>query len=240
MAKEITLDSLSPEQIEALTKQLEEKKKAEADKVQQERATYKAMVDSTVNGLYPIIEEASKKLAEVKQHVFSEFKTLIQMKAELYNRKEDQFSHTFSSADGSITITIGRNISDGWDDTVNTGIAKVNDFIQGMAKDENSKNLVNTVLRLLSKDSKGNLKASRVLQLKKMAEDVGDASFIDAIKIIQDAYRPKPTQEYIKCTYTNAEGAKVILPLNISEAPIEATEEEDTEEKEEPAPAAHA
>lgn len=235
MEKEITLDNLSTDQLEALAKQYEERKQAEAKKVQEERATYKSMVDATVNGLYPIIEEASKKLAEVKQHVFGEFRTLVQMKAELYNRKEDQFSHTFSSADGNITITIGRNISDGWDDTVNTGIAKVNDFIQGMAKDENSKNLVNTVLRLLSKDKSGNLKASRVLQLKKMAEDVGDANFIDAIKIIQDAYRPKPSQEYIKCTYTNEAGAKVILPLSISEATLETIEEDKLVEEDEPA-----
>lgn len=239
MSKELTLDSLSPEQLEILSKQLEERKKAEADKVQQERATYKQMVDSTVNGLYPIIEEASKKLADVKQHVFEEFKTLIQMKAELYNRKEDQYSHTFSTTDGNITITIGRNVSDGWDDTVNTGIAKVNDFIQSMAKDENSKNLVNTVLRLLSKDKSGNLKASRVLQLKKMAEDVGDKNFIDAIKIIQDAYRPKPSQEYIKCTYTNEAGAKVILPLSISEA-YSYVEQDKQQDEEQQAPQAHA
>lgn len=237
MEQKISLDSLTPEQLELLQKQYEEKKKAEAEKVQQERATYKQMVDSTVNGLFPIIQEASQKLAEVKQHVFGEFKTLIQMKAELYNRKEEQFSHTFTSADGNITITIGRNVSDGWDDTVNTGIAKVNDFIQGMIKDENSKNLVNTVLRLLSKDKSGNLKASRVLQLKKMAEDVGDASFIDAIKIIQDAYRPKPSQEYIKCTYTNEAGVKIIVPLSISEATMEVEAQEEKEQEHEATPA---
>ncbi|MDE6237442.1 MAG: hypothetical protein K2M45_06195 [Muribaculaceae bacterium] len=45
-----------------------------------------------------------------------------------------------------------------------------------------TKALVNAVLRLLSRDGQGNIKASRVLQLRKKAEDSGDERFLDEIR----------------------------------------------------------
>jgi hypothetical protein len=231
----INLDKLTPEQKTQLMNELKEQEKKDKDRIKNERATYKTMVDNEIRILYPLLQECTKALSAAKEYVFDSLSSLIKMKAELYDREEDQYSHSFSTSDGLITIEIGRNINDGWDDTVNTGIAKVKDFLETLAKDENSKNLVNTILRLLSKDAKGNLKSSRVLQLKKLSEDIGDEVFIDAIKIIQDAYRPTPSKEFVRCIYKDAKGAKIILPLSITEAPF--PEEEKTED-EQPLPAA--
>lgn len=221
----VSLDKLTPEQKAELLKELETQQKEQSQRIREERSNYKLLVDDVVTMLFPELQEASEKLSMVKTKVFSDLNTLVKMKAELYDREEDQFSHSFTTSDGLLSITIGRNVSDGWDDTVNTGIAKVNDFVQGMAKDDNSQKLVNTVLRLLSKDNKGNLKASRVLVLKKLSEDTGDKNFIDAIQIIQDAYRPVPSQEFVRCVYKDAKtGGKKILPLSISEAALSAEE----------------
>lgn len=214
----IDISQLTPEQLEALKKQFNQEEKEKNDRIKKERATYKKMVDQSVGACFPMLQTLSEQLSEAKDFVFDTLGALIEMKSELYGRESDQFSHTFSSEDGLVSITIGRNINDGWDDTVEVGIGKVNDFLKTMAKDKNSENLVNTVLRLLSKDSKGNLKASRVLQLKKLSEDVGDPTLIDAIKIIQDAYKPTPSQEYIRCICKDDKGNKIILPLSISEA----------------------
>ena len=43
----------------------------------------------------------------------------------------------------------------------------VKEYIKTMAKDENSANLVDTVMSLLAKDRKGALKANKVLELEK-------------------------------------------------------------------------
>ena len=222
--KPITLDTLTPELKLQLKKEFEAEQKVEQQKLAAERSNYKKLVTESVNELFPVLRDASKKLSEAKKLVTDSLQTLVKMKAELYDKEENQTSHSFTSEDGSITITIGYNVNDGWDDTVNTGIAKVNDYLQSLATDRKGRNLVEGVMKLLAKDGKGNLKASRVLQLKQMADKSEDANFIDAIKIIQDAYRPVRTKDFVRCEYKLETGEKVLLPLNITDAVIEAKE----------------
>ena len=66
---------------------------------------------------------------------------------------------------------------DNYKDIVNDGIALIKEYINGLAKDEEPKALVDMVLQLLSKDPKGNLKASRVLLLRNLADKVNDERF---------------------------------------------------------------
>lgn len=227
-SQNVTLESLTPEQKKALFSELrkEEQQKSEAKRA--ERDTYKQLVNSAVDSLYPALKAASIHLSEVKTKVFDDFQSLIKMKQELYERDELQNSHTFTSTDGKISINVGYNITDGWDDTVNVGIEKVKEYIESLATDERSKDLVGLVLKLLVKDTKGNLKASRVLLLKQLADKSGDVSFIDAIGIIQDAYKPVRSKEYIRCTYKDDSGEMKNLALSVTEADFiekEATKE---------------
>jgi hypothetical protein len=117
-----------------------------------------------INDLYPELEAASLMLAEKKRKVYDEFKTVLELKSEIYG-VTDQSTHTFTNSDGSIRIVIGNYTTDDYRDTVNDGIKKVKNVVLSLAKDVESKALVNTILKLLSKDQKGNLKASKVLQL---------------------------------------------------------------------------
>ena len=221
----INLDDLTPQQLADLQKQAEQKIKEKRDQVASERQQYKQLVDAAVETLFPVLLTASDKLSEAKGFVFEELATLIKMKAELYERDSTQNTHTFSNEDGTISITIGYNLVDAWDDTVGTGVTKVHDYIQTLARDANSKVLVNTVMDLLSKDNKQNLKASRVLRLKKMADQSGNKEFIDAMQIIQDAYKPVRTKEFIRVEFKGERGEKLILPLSITDAPFPTKEE---------------
>ena len=65
-------------------------------------------------------------------------------------------------------------VTDGYRDTVEDGIAIVKEYIESLAKDEKTKALVSMVLRLLARDAKGTLKASRIVQLRKVAMETGD------------------------------------------------------------------
>lgn len=47
------------------------------------------------------------------------------------------------------------------------------------------------VLRLLARDAKGTLKASRIVQLRKVAMETGDDRFIEGVRIIEEAYQRK-------------------------------------------------
>ncbi|MRJ09468.1 hypothetical protein EDL99_11485, partial [Ornithobacterium rhinotracheale] len=72
------------------------------------------------------------------------------------------------------------------------------------------------VNQLLKKDAKGNLKASRVLELTKLAEDFNNDNFTDAVNIIRQAYKPQRSAFFVDASYTDAQGKKVNIPLSIS------------------------
>lgn len=206
-------------------KAFQEAKKAEEAKeaAKQMRASYREMVDDAVESLMPGLQTMSECLTNHKKKVFEEFSTILDLKAELFKMDNgtelDNQSHTFTNSRGTMRIVLGHYVTDGYLDTADAGIAKVQEYIQSLASDEKSKALVKMVMRLLAKDAKGTLKASRIIQLRKMAEESGDAGFIEGVKIIEEAYQPQTSRTYLKAYIKNKEtGAWDQIPLGMTEA----------------------
>lgn len=216
----IDLSQLSAEEKKALVEQVEQERLQAKKKKKEERETLKNITDETILNVFGSLKKMSESLGLLKKEVYDNFADIIEMKKDVYGDKTaEQHSHTFTTTDGRLRIILGYNTIDDYDDTVDMGIAKVREYIQRLARDEDSKRLVNAVFRLLSKDNKGNLKASRVIQLSKMADESEDEEFIDAVKIIKDAYRPQRTRQYVIAKYRNdATNAWVNVPLGMTEA----------------------
>lgn len=212
----IDINNLTPEQKEQLKAQLENEEKAEKARVQNEREAYKQLVDGTVKKSVQKLQTLSAEMERIKQEVFAEFGTLISAKNELFKTKADRQSDTFTTRDGTMSITLGNRVNEGWDDTVEAGIAKVKAYLTTLAKDDNSAALVQTVMSLLAKDRKGALKANKVLELEKLAMTSQDPDFIDGINIIKQAYRPVPTCQFIQVELKDEEGKSRKLPLSLS------------------------
>lgn len=210
------ISNLSKEDKTQLKMQLEAEEKAERKRIDQERQNYKDLVDATVNTSVKKLQELSAQMERLKNEIFSEFDSVIRMKEELFKVKIDRQTDTFTTSDSRKTITIGNRINEGWDDTVEVGISMVKRYMSTMAKDENSAALVDTVMSLLAKNRKGALKANKVLELEKLANKTGDKDFIEAIKIIRDAYHPVPTCQFIEVELKDEEGNPVRLPLSMS------------------------
>lgn len=196
----------------------EQARKEREAKKQAERESYKSLVDGLISKVFPDIVRISDDLSKQKQGIYDEFQTALTLKEEVFEIKDGQRSHTFTSKDGTKRITLGHYETDGYDDTVNDGIAKVQEYIQSLAKDAESKLLVSAILKLLSRDQKGNLKASRVMQLRKMAEDSRNEDFMDGVKIIEAAYRPVISKQYVKAEQKNDKNEWVSIPLGMTEA----------------------
>lgn len=215
--------------------QAAEAKREEAEHRKQQRETYAKMVDDELRTAIPELLNLSSGIKTVKDTVFGNFKAIIDMKAELFGTKDGgQYSHTFTNSDGTLRLTLGVNTVDGYRDTVEDGIAMVRGYIESLATDDKSKALVSAVLRLLSRDGQGNLKASRVLQLRKMAEESQDDQFLEGVKIIEESYQPNRTRRYIRAQRKNpATGAWVNIPLGITDVDLlpenEAAPEPDAE-----------
>lgn len=196
----------------------EKQKKEAAAKRKQQRENYAAMVDDELRTTLPVLQELSEQIKTVKNTVFGNFDAILKMKSEVLGlTKDDQRSHTFTASDSKLRLTLGVNTIDGYRDTVEDGIAMVKAYIESLAKDETSKALVNAVLRLLSRDQSGNIKASRVLQLRKIAEETGNERFIEGVQIIEESYQPTETKKYIRAEYKNEKGAWVNIPLGMTD-----------------------
>lgn len=194
------------------------KKEAEA-KAKADRERYKEMVDEEIDAAIPGLMKLSDCIKTAKQRVMDNFKTILQMKSEVLGlTKDEQRSHTFTNTEGNKRIILGVYTTDGYRDTVDDGIRIVKEYIESLVKDDKSRALVDMVLKLLSRDSKGTLKASRVIQLRKIADDTGDEQFRRGVQIIEEAYLPSVSKQYVKAEVKDESGAWRSIPLGMTEA----------------------
>lgn len=176
----------------------EEDRQAAQKRAKQDRELYKQMVDDEVNNSLPILQELSADIKTVKQTVLDNFKSVLAMKAELFKTRTEQRTHTFTNSEGDKRIILGQYTTDGYRDTVEDGIAIVKEYISSLAADEKTQALVNMVFRLLSRDQKGTLKASRIVQLRKIADEIGNDRFLEGVRIIEESYQPEISKQFIR------------------------------------------
>lgn len=216
--KKTTVEMTAEEQAQFAAFKEEQEKKARAQRRKENREMYAQIVDEQVSIAIPELLSLSEQIKTVKNTVFGNFKSVLDIKSDVMSMaKAGQHSHTFTTSDGMMRLTLGSNTVDAYRDTVEDGIEMVRQYIESMAKDDNSRALVNAVLRLLARDQKGTLKASRVLQLRKMADETGDETFIEGVKIIEEAYQPTETKQYIRAEYKDDKGWHII-PLSVTDA----------------------
>ena len=203
-----------------------EQQKAEQAKAQakQMREDYREKVDAAIESMMPKLKVVSKDLENYKRTVFEEFSTILEMKAEMFKMEKgselDNQSHTFTNSKGNMRIVLGHYVTDNYLDTVDEGIAKVQEYIGSLASDPKSQALVDMVIKLLSKDTKTNtLKAAKIIQLRRMADKSGSAEFIEGVKIIEEAYQPIKSRTFLKAYVKNEQtGAWDQIPLGMTEA----------------------
>ena len=203
-------------QFEAFRKK--EERRAAEEKARADREMYKQMVDDEIENSIPVLLTISENIKQSKQQVLDNFKTILELKASLFKTvRDDQKSHTFTNSEGTRRITLGVYVTDGYRDTVEDGIAIVKEYIESLAKDEKTKALVSMVLRLLSRDAKGTLKASRIVQLRKVAEQTGDDRFLEGVRIIEESYQPEVSKQFIRAEQKDANGMWRTIPLGMTE-----------------------
>lgn len=200
----------------------EREKKRREEERKQLRKEYATLVDEEIAATIPQLREASEMLKTVKETVFGNFRAILEMKAELLKGKgnsiDEQFTHTFTNSDSTLRVILGVNSIDGYRDTVEDGIAMVKNYLGSLAKDDNSRALVDAVLRLLSRDGQGNIKAARVLQLRRMAEDSGNEEFLEGVRIIEESYQPTATKRFVRAQYKDDKSAWQSIPLGMTGA----------------------
>lgn len=210
------LSNLTAAERAQLKAQLEAEERAEIQKRQESIDAYKQSVDEFCKDVFSRMQKVSELMRAEKERTFFAANILIEMKEQLYKTKQDRHSNQFTTSDGKYTVALGYRTNDGWDDTVDVGIAKVKEYLRSLAATEDGAKAVDIILKLLAKDKKGNLKASAMIQLEQEATKIGDATFIEGVQIIRDAYRPVDTCQFISVSYKDDNGVKHTLPLSLS------------------------
>lgn len=210
---------VSPEEYQELQALRAERAKREAaERKAADLEAYREMTDVVVAEAVGWLVDTSKSMRDRKERVFGMFDQLIDMKRDVIGLKEGgQRSHTFTNTDSTMRVTLGYNVVDGYLDTVNEGIELVHQYLGSLASDEKSKTLVSMVLQLLSTDRQGNLKASRIVQLRRYAEDSGSDEFMEGVRIIENSYNPTMTKRFISCQVKDKNNAWRYIPLGMTE-----------------------
>lgn len=218
--EKIDIKDLTEKQIKELTEQLKQKAAQEAARRRQDKETYEELKNLAIKESFQLLSSLSKTIMSVRERVFDNFHDVLQLKKIAYELTDEQMekqeSHTFTSSDGQLSIIIGSNTVDRWDETVDVGIVKVNEWLQSMAKDEASGKLVSFITDMLKPNKDGVLKANRILDLSKKAAEFGDIKLIEAVDLIREAYRPAKTSQYIKVKMKGENNEDVWLPLSMS------------------------
>ena len=136
--KQTTVVMTAEEKAEFEAFQREKAKKAAEEKAKNDREMYKQMVDEEIANSIPVLLGISEQIKASKQTVMDNFKTILEMKADLFKTKvkDDQRSHTFTNSEGDKRITLGVYVTDGYRDTVEDGIAALCSFAKWPWKPE--------------------------------------------------------------------------------------------------------
>lgn len=199
-----------------LMAQLEAEERAEKQKRENDIAAYRNSVDEFCRGKFARLQALSDEMRRLKEEIFNDAETLITLKEELFKTKCDRRSDTFTTSDGRITISLGNRTNDGWDNTVEVGIAKVKEYLQSLAKDEDGAKMFEVVMKLLAKDRKGNLRAGAMIQLEQHARRFGDPLFIEGVEIIRQSYRPVDSCQFVSASWKDDHGIRHTLPLSLA------------------------
>lgn len=223
---------MTAEEAEAF-KQFQEKQAKEkaAKKRKEDREAYAQLVDSEIESAIPELRSLSEQMLAVKSKVYENFAEVINIKANVLKlTKDTQRTHTFTHSNGKMRLKLGYNCIDDYRDTVNDGIAIVKQYIESLATDTKSKELVATILQLLSRDGTGNLKASRVLQLRKLADKSDNDQFKEGVQIIEEAYQPSLTKQFIRAEWKDEHNKWHIIPLSVTDVEQTETKQEANED----------
>lgn len=199
MAVEMTAEEM------ALWESVRAKKAAEDAKArrEQEIATYKSLVDEAVRETVPEAQCIQETMVRQKQRIIERFAAVIAMKNQLFAGKktlrDGRFTDTFTNSDGTARVTVGYRTIDNYDDTYTLGVDMVEQYISSLATDADSQRLADMVRMLLrERGAQGQLKAQNVLRLDKIAQESGNDTFIEGMRVIRDAYKPIQSKQFVK------------------------------------------
>lgn len=198
----IDIAQLTPEQKKALKAELIAANKVERQKRAEDIITFKKLAeDYVINNIDPLVHhhEITECLIE---KLWKDYETIRSLKTEIYGTKTaQQDSHTTTLEDGTASITVGWNVTIGFDGTEQEGVKMIMEVIKELSDDEDDdkkKKLAKIAETFLKPNSKTKmLNPSKIIELSKLKSDFNDERFDRGLDIIFDAQQRRQNSMYV-------------------------------------------
>ena len=189
MSELIKLSDLTPEAKKQLLKEAAQEEKDRKVAQKENTETYKQLSAEFVNNNIDIFVHRQNAIEQDIIKLFQDYQSIIDIKAMVYGDKVlEQDTHTSTLQDGSASLTIGYNVSIGFNGTEKIGIEGINKYIATLAADdENTTKLTKMVNILLKPNKQGVLNPSNIIQLNSLRSDLNSEEFNENLDIIVDA-----------------------------------------------------
>ncbi len=192
---------LTPEEKAQLMQELAEKQAKEAEQKKANRKAFKQISEQFVlDNIFNLLEHRDATETIIKK-LFDDYLSILELKKEAYSTEiEKQESHTSTLSDGSASITIGYNISIGFDGTESEGVKMIKDYLNDL--DDNSEKvrkyskMVNIFLRPNSKT--GQLNPAKIIELSALKDELNSHRFTEGLNIIFNAQIRRRTSMYVE------------------------------------------
>lgn len=215
----LKLQDLTPEQKAALKAEMQ----AEEAASKNERKKYKEIASECVVEIVKELSLIATSMKESKTKAFDTLRTLAISKGEVFDVKDTQKTHTFTTIDGSMRILMGVREINSWDGTEETGVAKIKEYLKTLITDAKAARLVEMVNSMLKPDKNGSLDPRRIMELSKMADDAGNDLFTDGINIINQAYSLTGTQVFLEASVKDKLGKWKNINKDFSEIDVDSS-----------------
>jgi hypothetical protein len=215
----VKLADLSPEERAALIAELEAKKTNEKN----ERRKYKEIASESVKEIVSQLIVIATNMKEAKTKAFDTLRTLAISKGEVFDVKDTQKTHTFTTLEGDKRILMGVREVNSWDGTEESGVAKIKEYLGSLVSNEKDRQLVQMINSMLKPDKNGSLDPRRIMELAKIADDAGSDLFTDGINIIQQAYSLTGTQVFLEASIKDANGKWKNINKDFSEIDVDSS-----------------
>lgn len=196
----INLSQLSENERKELVKQAQELDRQERKKKADDRKTFKELSAEFITRNIDFWITHNRATQQAIKDLWSDFKPLQELKAQAYGTKiNEQDSHTSTLDDGSASITIGYNVSIGFDGTEREGVEKIKNFITSLSDDsEKVKKLAKMVNTFLKPNAKtGMLNPSKIIELSKLRNEFNNEEFNEGLDIIFNAQIRRQNSMYV-------------------------------------------
>lgn len=196
----IDINNLSADQRKALLADLAKSEKEAKQKRKENYATFKKLSADYVTNHIDELTNHHNVTEEMIKRLFDEFGVIMVLKEDLYGDKVAKFeSHTSTLEDGSASITIGHNVTIGFDGTESAGVAMIQDFLESLASDEDNVMKLSKSVRVLLKPSKktGFMNPASIIQLNTLREEFNSEVFSNGVDIIINAQQRRISSMYV-------------------------------------------